>query len=813
VTAGVARLLLRLRWSWRDLRARWLQVAAIALVIGIGSGVYSGLSSTSEWRTASYDASYEQLVMWDLHVELAEGSTVPTAALLDAVTGLEAVEAAEARLVLPTQVDASSADQTVLLPGLLVGVDVSGGGPDIARLHTTEGRGFEPGDAGRDVVVLDEHVAAHYDLEPGGEVRVADGTPLEHLGRALSPEHFIIIPPQGTIFGESGYAVVWAPLETAQRLTGNDGRANDLVITAVPGASVEEAEAEVAAALAGALPEVGTTITRQADDRGLRTLYDDIEGDQRFNNVFALLILAGAAFAAFNLTGRIIESQRREIGIGMALGVPTAQLAARPLLVAVQVALLGVAFGVAVGFAIQAALASVLASVFPLPTWQTDFQPGVFARGAALGLVLPVLATIGPIVRAVRVAPVEAISTTHRASSGGLAPLLRGVRVPGGSLAQLPVRNVLRAPRRSLLTALGIGAAIATLVGVLGMVDSYLGTLERGRTEILGDTPDRLTVDLEPGPVAAAAAQDVLGSPVLGDAEANLVLGGTVDPGGEAIPIFLSVVDLSSDLWRPTVVDGSLTSDGPGLVLAQKAVEDLGASVGDVVTLRHPLREGFGFRLVDSEVPVIAVHPNPFRFTAYLDIDHAELFALDGITNAVSAVPATGSSVADVQRALFGQPGVIAVQPLRAQAEAIEDRLEDFFAIFTILQVVVLVLALLIAFNSTSINVDERRRENATMFAFGVPVRTALRSNTVESLVTGVLGIAVGIALGRLLVSWLTQELMADTLPDIGIIPEVALSTVLTAVALGLIAVALAPLLTVRKLRRMDIPSTLRVVE
>ncbi len=42
-----------LRWSWRDLRARWLQIGAIAGIIAIGSGVYSGLGSTAAWRTTS----------------------------------------------------------------------------------------------------------------------------------------------------------------------------------------------------------------------------------------------------------------------------------------------------------------------------------------------------------------------------------------------------------------------------------------------------------------------------------------------------------------------------------------------------------------------------------------------------------------------------------------------------------------------------------------------------------------------------------------------------------------------------------------
>ena len=70
-----------LRWSWRDLRSRWVQVAAIAFIIALGSGTYSGLSSTSAWRRISYDASFRQLKMHDLRVSLSEGSYVDAAAL------------------------------------------------------------------------------------------------------------------------------------------------------------------------------------------------------------------------------------------------------------------------------------------------------------------------------------------------------------------------------------------------------------------------------------------------------------------------------------------------------------------------------------------------------------------------------------------------------------------------------------------------------------------------------------------------------------------------------------------------------------
>ncbi len=81
-----------------------------------------------------------------------------------------------------------------------------------------------------------------------------------------------------------------------------------------------------------------------------------------------------------------------------------------------------------------------------------------------------------------------------------------------------------------------------------------------------------------------------------------------------------------------------------------------------------------------------------------------------------------------------------------------------------------LLLALLIAFNSTAINMDERARENATMFAFGLPAGRVLLVSVVESLLIGVLGTIVGVVAGRLLLEWLLRVLLPSTLPDIGMV-------------------------------------------
>jgi putative ABC transport system permease protein len=82
-----------------------------------------------------------------------------------------------------------------------------------------------------------------------------------------------------------------------------------------------------------------------------------------------------------------------------------------------------------------------------------------------------------------------------------------------------------------------------------------------------------------------------------------------------------------------------------------------------------------------------------------------------------------------------------------------------------------------------------------------------------ESLIAGILGTVVGLLGGYLVTSWVVDQTLPETLPDLGLVIEIAPASLLVAAAVGTISVALAPLLSARRIRHMDIPSTLRVME
>jgi putative ABC transport system permease protein len=263
--------------------------------------------------------------------------------------------------------------------------------------------------------------------------------------------------------------------------------------------------------------------------------------------------------------------------------------------------------------------------------------------------------------------------------------------------------------------------------------------------------------------------------------------------------------------WAPALSAGRLTG---GLVLSGKAAADLGVRPGDLVTFRHPRATAGGLTTVSSPVRVAGTSPSPMRAFAYLTpATAAPLFGLAGMTNQLTVLPSPGHTAADLQRALLNAPHVASAQSVRAVTDGLRSSLDQFTGILNVAAAVALLLVFLIAFNTASIGTDERAREHATMMAFGLPVRTVLGLITIESVLVGALGTVIGLGAGYGLLAWLTATTIASVMPEIGVTAVVSAGTISAALLLGTGTVAVAPLFTVRRLRRTDVPSTLRVAE
>ena len=816
-----------LRWAWRDLRERWLQVVAIAVIIAVGTGIFAGLGGQESWRLRSLELTYEEMNLHDLRVRLTTGSYVERDEVLAVLNDIAGVARVDPRLLVDTLVEASNGEEILVVAGRLVGVDSEAGAPFVDIIHSYGGRMLEPGDQG--VAVLETKFADYYGVEPGDHVTLIGGTDLEIVGLGLTPEYLQIVPEElgVAVQGEANLAVLYVPLSTAQTVYDRTGMVNDLRLALEDGADRDAVQAEVERRMGEALPGVGAQVTTGEEDPVRVFLESDAVEDQELLDLIAIFFLIGAALAAFNLAGRIVESQRRQIGIGMALGAPRSWLAFRPLLVGLQIALIGTVLGLLLGLGFTRLFTMTMEAFIPMPG-----DPGImlhpqsFLIAAAMGIILPLLATMIPVWQAVRTEPLEALHGHLAAKSSGLNRLLKGVRLPGKTLAQMPLKNVLRSPKRTLLTIGGLAVAVALLFLFMGLLDTLLLTLEGLENALLYRSPNRIVVSLNRFyPVDHEQVRKLAtlegSSHLFAETEPFIRLGGQLRNGGEAFDALLEFIPAESTIWVPRLEEGRWGESGewpgsqqPRIVIAQKAAEDLGVAVGGTVTLEHPYREGpIAFRTISTDLRVTGIHDNPVRGFAYIPLEDAAFTGLDGLTNALMTTPGADMDRATIRGKLFGHQDVIAINAVAELTEGFDDMERMMIPIIRIMQGGVVFIAFLIALNSTSINLDDRRREVATMFAFGTPPCAVTWVQVGENVLLGLFGTLIGGALGWLILNEMLAARMEVMMEELGLLVTIGPLSLVSAVLLGIGTIALTPLLSARKLHRIDIPSTLRVIE
>jgi putative ABC transport system permease protein len=818
-----------LRWAGRDLRQRWLQVIAIALIIALGTGIYAGFGGQETWRVASLDASYGRLNMYDLRLSLTAGSSLPETEAVTLLSQVPGVTAVESRLLIESLIEVVGSEPEILVMGQLIGVNSGDGGPHINQVYIEEG-GRPLTAADTHEAVLEYKFARHHGLEPGIHLALSGGLEVEVVGLGQMPEYFIVIPPRqvGFFLGEASFAAIVMPLTTVQIHSDQAGRVNDLLFNLAAGADPAGVQTAVEQAIAANFPGVGVTITAREDDPVHHLLYSDAVEDQAMWSFMAFIFLAGAALAAFNLAGRIVESQRRQIGISMALGVPRTWIALRPLLMGLQIALLGTLFGLPLGLLFGRLFGNLIMGFAPLPYWSGSLLhwPS-FLAAAALGVLLPVMATLLPVWQAVRTPPLDAIHGHLAARSSGLNRWLKGVKLPGNSFSQMPLKNVLRSVRRSGLMLLGIAIAAILLVLFLGLLDTFVATMRQAEDALLHRGADRLVVNLNTFyPPNHANVENLLdlttaeGAALFAATEKGLMLGGRLRAEGaateEGIPTLLDYFDPDSAIWTPNLLAGGLNgaSDRPGLIISRKMADDWSLQVGDTAVLEHPRREGLmAVNLVESRVTIRGIHDNPMRGITYVDRTQPGFTGLEKATNLLMVTPAAGVEAEAARRILFAQPGVASVQTVAEVVDVFDEALELFTSVLRLVQGVVILLAFLIAYNATTINVDDRIREIATMFAYGVRPATVLWMQMGENLLLGLAGTALGLVAGWPLLQQFMAARMETQLENLGLVVTMSPLTLALVILLGAGVVALTPVVSFRRLQQVNIPNTLRVME
>jgi putative ABC transport system permease protein len=653
-------------------------------------------------------------------------------------------------------------------------------------------------------VVIDTTTASKKHLRTGDTVGVQGIGPVVQL-RISGLVKF------GSASSLGGATLAGLQLATAQRLLGRVGKLDEIRASAKSGISPKKLVAEIRPVLPrDAMVRTGAQQAQQDSS--------SITGFLSFLKTF-LLVFAGVAlfvgsFVIANSLSITIAQRTREFATLRTLGASRRQVLRSILAESLVIGAIASVIGLLVGLALAQGLFALFnAAGVTLPNTGTVVRPRTIIVAIAVGVIVTVLASLRPAIRATRVEPIAAVREGATLPEGrlakyrtagsaatavlGIVALLLGLFVAHGTggvlilmglgavlifigvallsarivptlatwlgwpatrlagpIGKLARDNTIRNPQRTASTAsaLMIGLALVTFVSVLaaGLIANFKGSVT---DQFIGDYAITAQNNFSPLPTSAGdAATRTPGVLAVGDVRAG---------EGQVFKSNEQLTAVNPATGRVIRLDWT---HGSQAVFAALGAD--GAFVDNGYASKHHLSVGSRLAVTTptgGHVPLVVKGifkpPNggsPFgpvtMSAATWDRSYPQP------QNLYTLVKMSGGQTAANQAALKRSMAPFPNAKVQTRGQFIDNQISGLSSVLNILYVLLalsIIVSLFGIVNTLVLSVFERTREIGMLRAVGTSRRQIRRMIRHESVITAligsVLGIALGIAFGALL--------------------------------------------------------------
>ncbi|MFT7191098.1 MAG: putative ABC transport system permease protein, partial [Dinoroseobacter sp.] len=362
----------------RDLWHMKGQALAIALVIATGvmmlvmmTGLVNSLSETKR-------AYYERYRLADVYAPVVRAPD----RLMEHIAALPGVASTQARV---------TGTALVNLPGLAVPIQARAlslpdrGETALNAIYLRDGRRLNR-DRADEILLLESFAKAH-DLRPGDALQATmNGArrTFDIVGLAQSPEFLYVTAPGELVPDDARFGVIWMSRSALSAAYGMSGAFNEAIVGLERGAS----QPAIFAAIDRVLdPYGGLGAYGLADLLSDQFVTQEIAGLEAAAISVPPLFLAVAAFLLYIVIGRMVQSEREEIGLMKAFGYTNIEVGAHYLKLVLVIALGGAVLGSLFGILAGRALVGVYLVYFKFPFLVFQLDPGSFVIGFAVSVL------------------------------------------------------------------------------------------------------------------------------------------------------------------------------------------------------------------------------------------------------------------------------------------------------------------------------------------------------------------------------------------------------------------------------------------
>lgn len=785
---------------WRTVRSTRGQFFAVTAVVMVGITIYISMATTSYNMTRSKETFYREYNFADyyFHVIRAPQGVIRQ---IEAVPG---VVKATGRIQKDVPVIKENGERaTARLTSYPLPMET-----EVNRLLLLSGRLFEkyPESSGGEVL-LDPKYAEANRLAPGDTVTiVAEGrqVPLTVAGTATSPEFiYVIKDPASWIPEPETFGIFMVPHNQAEQILNLSGQVNQVLVKLAPGTDEEKVAEAVKAILA---PYGNLASYPRKEQMSASVLQGELE--QLRTSAFFLpsIFLGIAALIEFVMLGRMVKTQRLQIGTMKALGYSSYQIMLHYAGYAVMVGFFGALFGSLPGILLASSFSGAYAQFFNLP----EVISGVNLKAILYGLILSL--SVGAV--AGLIASRGVLGVRPAESMRPESPRKVG-RVPFENWTwlwhrldiawKMSLRTTNRNRFRTAVTLVGVIFATGMLVVALFSNDMVGYMLDKQfYQDQRYDYFVRFTAPVQQGELLAVSRLDgvlkvepVLEVPVRlhfrGRSQEELLVG---------MPPDTSMRRLWSDTGRP------LKLPEQGLLVSRSTAAKLKARVGDEVRVETLL--GLGPSRW-SVMKIAGVNQEFVGGTSYTTLEQANRVLQESRLVSGAMLKVAPGRAGQVEEELREMTGISSILSRQKALEGFNEQLQYMYYFVSIMVAFALILGFAIVYNASVMSFGERKRELASLRVMGFTVREVSGLLLKENLLQTLAGVALGLPFGRLLAEGYINAMMrseAYTLYSFEVVIY-PLTYVLSALG-GILFVTVAYRFAVKNVLKLDLVEVLK---
>ena len=830
-----------------EIRKSLNRFLSIFFIVALGVAFFAGVRATEPDMRYSGDEYFDERNMMDLKVMSTLGLTDDDMDAILAVEGVEAVNPGYMIDVLSMVGESERIIHVESLPETMNQVDI------------VEGR--LPGNAGECIVDVD--AAASYGIQIGDVLEfksgndqeldeTLQGTSFEVVGTCSSPVYIsfgrgstnigngeidMFAYIDSTAFCQEVYSQAWITAAGAKEVTAFTDAYTDIVDRVkeqVEGIEdvrcdiryteiLEEAEDELAEAeqkIADAKEDVAALEKPvwYVNDRDSDTDYvgysDNADRMGAIGKVFPLLFFLVAALVSLTTMTRMVEEQRMQIGTLKALGYSKFWIAAKfvgyALIATLGGSIVGVLFGQKVFPLIIVNAYKIIYIHMPNVVVPYNMHYAVMATVAAVACTM--VATINSCYAALAAQPAELMRP--EAPKVGKKVLLERIPAIWIHLSftwKSTIRNLMRYKKRFFMTIFGIGGCMALMLVGYGLKDSIMDVaiLQFDKIQVY-DLMAIVDEDIADGD------REELHRTLEEDDRVNSYMDGYM----RMTEMTFGDVNKDIYLYVPSRLDGldqfvtfnyrttgeTWYLDEDSVVITEKVARDLGISKGDKIQIK--LEDD---RRVTVEITDICEN----YLSHYLYIAPQLYASIAGAEPEYNNIFATVREDAEdeltqVGEELLKNDAVLTVSYTNNMAEILEDMIQVLDSVIIVLIVSAGMLAFVVLYNLNNININERKRELATLKVLGFYDSEVGAYVYRENILLTLIGSGVGVFLGKWLHRFVVRTVEVDQ-TMFGL--NITLESYLISIAFTILFSLLVNGMMYFKLKKIDMVESLKSVE